>query len=101
MSRESLASHQSKRRHEVLDVSVLHGANGSDRPRVDEGFGGGFEDFEAVEGVEDAGAHDDDAVVFHEHGGAVEGEDDDGGCRGGGGRVVEEAEGCVGLGARV
>ena len=42
--------------YEVLDVGGFHGADGADGAGVDEGFGGGFEDFEAVEGVEEGGS---------------------------------------------
>ncbi len=50
-----------------------HGVEVADGAGVDESFGGGFEDFKAVEGVEDGGAGDQCAVIFQEHGGAFHG----------------------------
>ena len=46
-----------------MDFVGGHGVEVADGAGVDEGFGGGFEDFEAVEGVEDGGAED-EAPLF-------------------------------------
>ncbi len=48
---------------EFVDDRVGHGRERGEGAGVDEGLGGGFEDFEVVEGFENGGAGDEDAVV--------------------------------------
>src|ERR1035438_8016915 len=50
---------------------LRHGRERADGMAIDEGFGGGFQDFQAVESLQNVTASDQDAVVFQQGGGAA------------------------------
>src|ERR1035438_10020036 len=50
---------------------VRHGRERAHGMAIDEGFGGGFQNFQAVESLQNVTASDQDAVVFQQGGGAA------------------------------